>query len=463
MPENRFAGRQRVSIIGASMAGLLAARVLSDYYKHVTIIEKDKLPVTNENRKGVPQGKHTHVLLERGREVMEKYLPGLTEELINLGAVRIKDVSSEVAWYHSGGFHKHGNSDLTGLGVSRPTLENSVRNRVFLISNIEVIDDRSVKGLSFSDDKKRVNGLYYGKVPDDKPGEFIQSDLVVDTTGRGSRSPSWLVQAGYDQPQTEEVKIRMGYVTCYYPRKPEDMPGTNAVIFLADPPSKRMGILLAQDGHRWVVTIGGYLGDHAPLDYPGFLDSVKNLPSKVVYNVIKNKTPLTEPVSYNFLSNLRHRYEKLSHFPEGYLVFGDAICSFNPIYGQGMTVAAMEAEALDRSISENGNNLAADFFNSASKIVDLSWNTAVGGDLSYPEVEGKRTIMTRFLNWYIKKLHTAAHYDADVSVAFLKVINMVASPPSLLAPRIMLRIIRNNLRYDHKQSGGAAYAQTRTV
>lgn len=439
-----------VVVIGASMAGLLAARVLSDNYEQVTLIEKDKLPKTNVNRKGVPQGKHTHVLLERGRKVLEKYLPGLTDELIRLGAVRISDVSSEVAWFHSGGFHKQGTSDLTGLGVSRPTLENSVRTRVLSIPNIEVIEDCSVTGLSFSNNNQRVNGVYYKTYSDNGPDEMKQSDLVIDTTGRGSRSPSWLEQAGYNQPEAEEVKIRMGYVTCYYPRKPDHIPGMNAVIFLADPPSRRMGILLAQDGNRWVVTIGGYLGDHAPLDYQGFLESIKNLPAKIIYNVIKNETPLTEPVSYNFVSNLRRRYENLSHFPGGFLVFGDAVCSFNPIYGQGMTVAALETEQLERSIKENPDNIAESFFNSAAKIVDLSWNTAVGGDLSYPEIQGKRTLMTKFFNWYINKLHTAAQYDAEVSIAFLKVINMVAAPPSILTPRIMLRILKNNLMHNGK-------------
>ncbi len=362
MPDDIYTRRGHAIVIGSSIAGLLAARILSGHYNHVTIIEKDILPETAVNRKGVPQGKHTHVLLERGRKVMEKYLPGLTDELIRMGAVRMNDVSSEAAWFHSGGFHKHGRCDLNGLGVSRPTLENSVRSRIFSIPNVEVIQNSSVTGLAFTENNKRVNGVYYKDISDHKPDVMIQSDFTIDVSGRGSHTPSWLAQAGYSRPETEEVIIKMGYVTCYYPRKPEHLPGLNAVIFLADPPSERMGIIIAQDGDRWVVTIGGYLGNHAPTDYKGFLEAVKHLPSPVIYNTVKNEEPLTQPVHYNFPANLRHYYERLKDFPEGFLVMGDAICSFNPIYGQGMTVAAMEAEVLDRCLLLNHLPLAENFF-----------------------------------------------------------------------------------------------------
>ena len=442
MPERRHA-----VVIGASIAGLLIAKVLSGHYKQVTIIEKDSLPETPENRKGVPQDRHTHVLLERGRKVMEKYLPGLTDELIGMGAVRINDVSSEAAWFHSGGFHKRGICGLTGLGVSRPTLENSVRTRIFSIPNVEVIQNSSVTGLAFTENNKRVNGVYCKNISDNKPDVMIQSDFVADVSGRGSHTPSWLSQAGYDRPEIEEIIIRMGYVTCYYPRKPEHLPGINAVIFLADPPSKRMGIMLAQEVNRWVVTIGGYLGNHAPTDYQGFLEAVKHLPSPDIYNIVKDEVYLTQPVRYNFHANLRHYYERLNDFPEGFVVAGDAVCSFNPIYGQGMTVAAMEAEALDRCLYLNHLPFAENFFKDMGKIVDISWKTAVGGDLNYPEIKGDRTIMTRLLNWYIRKLHKAARYDADVSIAFLKVINMVSSPPAILTPRIVWRIMKNNIKY----------------
>lgn len=434
-------------VIGASMAGLLAARVLSDYFDSVTLIEKDAFPNARENRKGVPQGRHTHVLLERGRRILENYLPGLTDELTKVGAVRIKDVSRNVSWFHSGGFHKHGECEITGLGVSRPTLESSVRNRILALTNVKIIEDCSVSGLITTEDNKCVKGVYVNINRNPDENKSMMADLVIDTSGRGSRSSAWLEKMGFPKPMREEVKIGMGYVSCYFKRKPEHIPGLNGIVFLATPPNRRLGIILAQDKNRWVVTIGGYLGDHAPVDYDGFLNAAKELPSNEIYDVIKNAEPLTDPVAYKFPANLRRYYEKLPEFPDGYIVMGDAVCSFNPIYGQGMTVAAIEAEALDECLLKNKNNPAADFYSRAGKIIDLSWNSAIGSDLGYSEVEGRRTVMTKFLNWYISRLHIAAHNDASVSIAFLKVINMVAAPPSILNPMIIWRIIKNNLLY----------------
>jgi hypothetical protein len=160
---------------------------------------------------------------------------------------------------------------------------------------------------------------------------------------------------------------------------------------------------------------------------------------------------LGEPVPYTFPANLRRRYDKLKTFPDGYLIIGDALCSFNPIYGQGMTVAALEAQALDTCLAQNRDDLARDFFTKASKIVDMAWDAAVGTDLSYPEVEGERTPFIRFINWYIGKLHIAAQTDAQVSIAFLKVINMIAPPPSILHPRIVWRVIQGNLQHSQRQ------------
>jgi 2-polyprenyl-6-methoxyphenol hydroxylase-like FAD-dependent oxidoreductase len=436
-------------VIGASMAGLLAARALADHFDQVTLLERDTFPEPGANRKGVPQGKHTHVLLERGRQIMEKYLPGLTDELTGQGAAHIPDVSLNVRWFHSGGFHQPGVSGISGVGVSRPTLEALVRTRVLALPNVRALEGRSVLGLVTEDGSGQSTGRVVGvRLENRQSGggeETMTAGLVVDASGRGSRSPAWLEELGYRQPAVEEVRIGMGYTTCYFRLKPELIPGLNGIVLLATPPDKRLGVLLAQDGDRWVVTLGGYLGDHAPTEYPGFLESARRLPAPHIYEVIKDAELLSGPVSYTFPANLRRHYEKLNRFPRGYLVFGDALCSFNPIYGQGMTVAAMEAVALGECLAEGHNQLAERFFDRARKIIDVSWSAAVGNDLGYPEVEGLRTPMVRFLNWYIGKLHLAAQADALVSVAFLKVINMVAPPPSILHPRILWRVMKANL------------------
>lgn len=446
-------------VIGASMAGLLAARALAAHFEEVVLLERDILPEIGENRKGVPQGKHIHILLERGRQLMEKHLPGLTDDLTGHGAVHIKDASLTVRWFNRGSYHEPGASGISGLGVSRPTLEALVRARVLALPNVRVFEGCRVLGLVTEDDSgqgfSRVAGV---RLDDRKSGngeKTMFADLVVDASGRGSRSPAWLDELGYTKPQEEEVRIGLGYTSCYFRRKPEHIPGLNGIVIFATPPDKRMGVILAQDGNRWVVTLGGYLGEHAPTDYPGFLEYARKLSAPHIYEVIKDAELLSGPAAYTFPANLRRHYEKLDRFPQGYLVFGDALCSFNPIYGQGMTVAAMESAALGECLAEGHDNLAERFFTRASKIIDTSWSITVGNDLNYPEVEGPRTPMVRFLNWYIGKLHLAAHHDAAVSIAFLKVINMVASPPAILRPGIVWRVIKGNLRSSGQEKSTA--------
>jgi 2-polyprenyl-6-methoxyphenol hydroxylase-like FAD-dependent oxidoreductase len=432
-------------VIGASMGGLLAARALADHFEQVTLLERDTFPPAGKNRKGVPQGKHTHVLLGLGREIMEAYLPGLTQELTRLGAVRIADASLNVRWFTEGGFHKPGTSGFPAVGVSRPTLEAAVRSRVLALPNVQAIEGCDVRGLVTAAGDSRVSGVRLVRRQAASPEESMAADLVVDAGGRGSRGPAWLQALGYGRPAEDEVRIDIGYTTCFFRRQVDHIPGINGIVVMPTPPNKRMGIMLVQDGNRWVVTIGGYLGDHAPTDLPGFLEAAKELPAVDIYGVIKGAEPLSEPVAYKFPASLRRRYEKLERFPEGYVVFGDALCSFNPIYGQGMTVAAMEAKALGECLAEGHNQLAKRFFTLASKIIDESWSAAVGNDLRFPEVEGERTPMQRFLNWYIQKLHVAAQNDSQVSIAFLKVINMLAPAPSIMHPRIVLRVLKGNL------------------
>ena len=432
------------------MAGLLAARALADHFEQVVLLERDTFPEPGENRKGVPQGKHTHVLLSRGLDIMEALLPGLKDDLILAGAVPM-DVSRQVRWFNRGAYHQPGASDISAIGVSRPTLEALVRKHVLDLPNVCAEQSCNVTGLVTSDDKSRVRGVRLVRRLAGNTQAELLADLVVDASGRGSRSPAWLEDLGYGRPPVEEVRVGIGYTSRFYRRQAGHIHGLKGIVFLTTPPDKRMGVMLAQDRNRWVVTIGGYLGEHTATDEQGFLEAARSLPTADIYNVVKEAQPLSELVAYKFPANLRHFYEKMARFPQGYLVFGDALCSFNPIYGQGMTVATLEAVALGESLAQEQDGLARNFLARASKIIDVSWNTTVGNDLSYPEVEGPRNPMVRFINWYMGKVHMAAHQDSQVSIAFLKLINMLAPPPSILHPSIVWRVIKGNLRLEKEK------------
>lgn len=438
-----FAGKRAV-VIGASMGGLLAARVLSAHFEQVTLLERDSFPAAGENRKGVPQGKHAHAVLAQGLTIMEKHFPGLIDRLVSLGA-DYGDVSELARWYHEGGCHQPTRSGINAINVSRPLLEAEIRARVLALPNVQAVAGCDVLGLLSTPDNGRVTGVRIIRRKAGSAEESLMADLVVDASGRGSRTPAWLEGLGYERPLEEEVKVGLTYTSCQYRRKPEHIPGVNAVIMASSPENPRVGALLSMEGNRWIVTVAGYLGVQATPDHAGMLEFVRWLDDPAIYQVIRDAEPLTEPAIYKIPSNLRRRYDRLARFPQGYLVIGDALASFNPVYAQGMSVAALESAALDDCLAQGGTRLAERFFKQASKIIDIPWSTAVGNDLRFPEVAGPRNGLVRFINWYMGKLHHAAHHDAVVSVAFLKVVNLVAPPPSVLQPRIVWRVLRGNM------------------
>jgi 2-polyprenyl-6-methoxyphenol hydroxylase-like FAD-dependent oxidoreductase len=431
-------------VIGAGVGGLLAARVLSDFYTSVTVLERDAFPATDSARKGVPQGRHTHGLLARGSAIFEEFFPGYNDDVVTQSGGLIGDVANDVIWIGRNVRLANGASDLIGLLASRPVLEGHLRRRLLRLPNVHAIEHCAVRALVTDSARKRVAGVR--ACAEDKPEEIIEADLVVDATGRGSSSPAWLEALGYPSPADEKVEIGICYMTRTYRRRPGDLDGKQGIVVAGSAPNWRNGVMLAQENETWIVSAGGYLGDDAPDNDAGFLAYLATLPTMEIHDVVARAEPLTDYRRYRHVSSLRRRYERLARFPDNYLVFGDAICSFNPVYGQGMTVAAEEALTLHQCLRAGSTGLARRFFAAAARIVDIPWDIAVGNDLRHPDVKGARPPAMRFINWYIGKLHLAATRDSTLATAFLKVVNLMMPPSSLFSPAVVRRVWRGNRR-----------------
>jgi 2-polyprenyl-6-methoxyphenol hydroxylase-like FAD-dependent oxidoreductase len=434
-------------VIGGSFAGLLAARVLADHFHRVTVIERDTYPPLGEHRKGVPQSRHTHGLLASGTQVLDRLFPGLLSELSAAGAVS-GDIARDARWFNEGGRLARFRSGLDGVLLTRPFLEGCVRRRVLALPNVEAREGFRAQGLCVSDDRRRVTGIKGA-------GADIAADFVIDVSGRGSHSPEWLAALGYPKPEEERIEIALAYTTRFFRRRGEHLEGDVATVVPPTPSGKRGGVMLAQEGDRWTVTLISHFCEAPPQELDAFIEYAGTLPAPYIYEVIKDAEPIGAPETMRFPASVRHRYEKLDRFPEGYLVFGDAIASFNPIYGQGMSVAALEAVELGAALASGTDQLARRFYRRAAKVVDMAWATSVGNDLRMPETVGPRNTGTAIINWYVSKLLKAAHADPIPALAFLRVANLLAPTPSILRPAVAWRVFLGNYR---SQPLGATHA-----
>lgn len=435
-------------VIGGSIAGLMTARVLSDFFERVTILERDPVADQPEARKGQPQTRHLHALLAGGMNIMSEFFPDLPAGLAAAGA-RVDDMATSVRWYVAGGYRRQFKSGLVGSLSSRPMLEWLVRQRVLALPNVALLDRYNVEQPMANEDRTRVIGVRATRRVEGAVSEIMPADLVVDASGRGAAAPKWLEMLGYARPEEESIKVNLGYATRLYRRKPGDLADLDAILVSPTPPhGTRAGLIFYVEGDRWIVTLVGAQGDHPGDDEEGFLDFARSLEAPDIYNAICRLEPLSDIVLHKFPASLRRRYEKLARFPEGYLVLGDAVSSFNPIYGQGMTSAAMQAKALHTLLAERAalTGLWRPFFARISKIVDIPWQLAAGADFAFEGTEGKKPPAVGLINAYMAKVNQATHHDTVVYGAFLRVLNLLAPPTSLFHPKILWRVLAGGRR-----------------
>jgi 2-polyprenyl-6-methoxyphenol hydroxylase-like FAD-dependent oxidoreductase len=436
-------------VIGGSLGGLLAARVLSDHFRRVTILERDRVHDYPESRKGQAHTQHVHLLFAAGFQVMQHYFPDLRAALLAGGALVTRG-GDAVRWYTHGGYRRPVDMGAEALVATRPFLEHLIRQRVLALPGVRLSDGAAVRRLLRTDGSGRVAGVlvdwrHEGAAGLAEMGE-LRGELVVDCSGRGSRLPRWLVEMGYAQPPVSTVGIDVVYATRIYRRDPQGGHGRQLVQIETEAPrERRAGAMLPVEGNRWMVTLGGIHGDCPVRDEASFGAFAAGLPAPDIANIISHAEPLSEVFTHRFARDVRRHYEKLTEAPDGLLALGDALASYNPLYGQGMTVAALEARALDRLLvaSETLDGLPLRYFRRAAKVVDTPWQIAVGADFRYPQTTGEKPPGTALVNRYLTRVHRATHHDEVVSRTFLRVANLLEPPSSLFHPRLMWRVLRN--------------------
>jgi 2-polyprenyl-6-methoxyphenol hydroxylase-like FAD-dependent oxidoreductase len=429
-------------VLGGSMAGLLAARVLSERFKRVVVIERDALPPVGEHRRGVPHGRHLHAVQIRGLEILNELFPGFSTSLAASGAV-LCDLVGDTRWQLSGSQLLQSRTGLAALFCSRPFLEGHVRAMVQRLPEVCFLQESSIDRLTVTADKRMVTGVQISG-PGDR-SSHVAGSLVIDATGRGSRTPTWLAELGYQGPAEERVEIGLGYATRRYQLRPGALGRDQGILTGGTLANSRAGILAPTEGGRHIVTIAGICGDYPPTDPARFDEFVGSLPTPDIATALAGAEPLDDPVPFRFPASVRRRYERLAAFPAGLLVIGDAACSFNPIYGQGMTVAAAEALALRALLARGAAPDARRYFRTIAAAIDAPWDIAVGSDLAFPQVPGKRTAKVRLVNAYLPRLHAAAARDKELAAAMIRVIGLKDRPEGLLRPDRVLRVLRGTL------------------
>ncbi|WP_142392642.1 NAD(P)/FAD-dependent oxidoreductase [Mycobacterium sp. 3519A] len=436
---------ERAIVLGASMGGLLAARVLSESYRTVTVVERDVLPTDPVCRRGVPQGRLIHALLARGAQILDELLPGVLDDLVANGASKWDGDYANLCFSVSGHeFLRAGRTpdpeSMPFYFQSRPLLEWQVLQRMRDIGNVSILEHHDVVALTSTADRSRVTGVEVVD-RDNQHTTTLSGDLVVDATGRGSRTPVFLEQLGYDRPDEDEVIVHLAYA-CQPVRIAPGAVKENFIAVMPEPGRTKMFAAIRYENDTAMFAVGAMAGLEPPHTSDEMLAFADGLAPTGVLAAFAGAEPVGEVTNYRVPSNRWRRYDKMRRLPAGLIVLGDAVCSFNPIYGQGMTVAAIEALVLRECLQRGDKDLPRRYFRATAKKIRIAWQTAVGSDLALPEVDGQAPLSIRLSNRYLDRVMTAAERDPVVTLRFLRVMGMMDSPMQLLLPHFMFRVFR---------------------
>jgi 2-polyprenyl-6-methoxyphenol hydroxylase-like FAD-dependent oxidoreductase len=409
-------------VIGASIAGLCAGRVLARSFDKVTLLERDELPEGPELRAGVPQGRHVHALITRGARELERLFPGFCDELRALGAHEL-DVPHDGAVLRACGWQRPMASGHKVFFATRSLTESIVRRRVLAIPNLEIEQRCEVSGLLVRpDDPSRVRGVrvqWRGQASG--PAE-IEADLVVDASGRASKAPEWLAAIGRPAPREELVDAGTGYSSRWYEGpdpalKPSDY--WWRLIWLDPKPPNQLlgGVLFPVEGGRFIVTLIGYSRQFPPSDEAAFERALHDVRSPVLARTVALSRPISPVYSYRGLVNRLRRFDTLEDPAPGFVALGDSVCTFNPMYGQGMTIATLCVAALEDTLAHlpgRDPGFPRAFFKAQARSVRDAWSLATGADMLFPATKSERPPPTRFARLYSEALRLAMNNDQEV-------------------------------------------------
>ena len=436
-------GAGHAVVIGAGMAGLAVAQALTAGFDRVTIVDRDRLPTGTSPRRGVPQDRHLHLLLPAGIHALEALFPGLVDQLCAQGAkagdtdrIRICLNGYRLAPARTG---------ERAVFCSRPFLESQVRRRVREQGSITIRDGVRIRGLDAARDGDRVEGVELAS-PDGADHEVLPAEVVVDCSGRRSPVPGWLAELGYRTAEVDELDVQVRYATRRYELPVGVLDGDHHVLVGPTRDGPRGAAMTHVEDDNWIVTLFAMAGEQAPAGGDDFEPFAASLPIQDVYDALRTGRAINDPAPYRFPANRRRRYERVRDLPDGFLAAGDAVCSFNPIYGQGMTVAAIEAQHLLERLRSDELPSARTWFDDTARVVDVAWQLAIGSDLAVAAVDGRRPLTVRILNRYLERLQAAAVTDPRLTERLVRVLGLIDPPSTLLHPATIASVVSGTHR-----------------
>jgi 2-polyprenyl-6-methoxyphenol hydroxylase-like FAD-dependent oxidoreductase len=443
---------EKAVVIGSSIAGMVAGQVLTRYFKQVTIIERDPWDhwtAAADFRQGVPQARHPHILLKRGEQILNELFPALTRQLKDQGAINI-NTGTELAWFTSGNFRPRYVTSLESLACSRPMLETTLRRRLNALNEVSFRIGWEVTGLLPDPYHTRARAVKIRARDGSRHEQLIEADFIVDASGRESKAPEWLDYLGFPTPRETVIDAFPGYATRIYQR-PAHFQGTWKGLYIQPtaPDQPRGGLILPLERDRWHVTLIGMNRDYPPTDEPGFLDFARSLAAPQLYEALKEAEPLTAISGYRSGSNRLRHYEELPAYLENFVVLGDAAFAFNPVYGQGMTVAALAGIELGRSLQERLaakeglTGLAGQFQKRLMEIINLPWQVATREDTRWSSASALAPGLDPsaiLLRNYLSQVLYATTRNPVVAETFYLVMNMLEAPNVFFRPDIVLQV-----------------------